>query len=142
MPRLPQGAEIAADAGEGESLTVRSFVGSIALVLVLTVLACRPVPDTELHRQALQLKAGMTLTTVEEMFRHFGRSQTTEFKGKPGDAKSVQDPAVIFLPEVAEGSKISYWPKESKFFAPWFEYCEVYFGTNEVIVGYRYAYDR
>jgi hypothetical protein len=119
-------------------------IEAFCVLLAVAIVGCTPsgpVPNTPLHRAALQIKAGMNRTNVESLFSDLKRGKEVDFQGKPGHVVEANDPPVIFRPDVEHGTKLSYSPNMDSFFDP-FEFCDVYFDTNGVIVAYRYTYDR
>ena len=120
---------------------MRAILHWTGILFVIAVTGCGPPPNTALHKAALQLKSGMTRTDVESLFSDFSRSGPEDFEGKLADFLVVEDPPVIYDTNIDRGTQLTYSGDMSGFI-PQFENCTVYFNTNNVIVGYRYSYDR
>ena len=120
---------------------MKAMLNWTAILLVIATTGCGPKPNTPLHKAALQLKSGMTRTNVESLFSAFSHSRPEEFEGKLADIFVVEDPLVIYDTKIDRGTQLSYSGDMSGFVSH-FEMCTIYFNTNNVIVGYRYAYDR
>src|SRR4051812_40419014 len=111
-------------------------IETFCVLLAAAIVGCtpsEPVPNTPLHRAALQIKPGMNRTNVESLFSDLKAGKEVDFHEKPRDVAAANDHPVILRPDIQHGTKLCYSPNMENLFNP-FEFCDVYFDTNGVIV--------
>lgn len=99
-----------------------------ALMVVLAFLGCRG----PLRRDAERLYPGMTMGDVSGIFSQYAVSSSGT-----GDVASFQFATRLFQTNTACAFWITYAPKNKGVFSV-FEVCDVFFDTNQIIIGYKY----
>jgi hypothetical protein len=101
------------------------------LVLPVIMFACGCGKHlTKLEQTALQLKPGMNKSEVKQLFTGFDSWETNEVFGVRLALMTKS-----FSTNNMSSSLVTYTPKG--FFSP-FEYCAIYFDTNDVTICYDY----
>jgi hypothetical protein len=100
-------------------------------VIALVVTSCRPASQTPLQQAMSGLKPGMNRTNIDNLFAQF-----KIIEGKLED-RVLPGSTILFRTNLARLKLVAYTNKERGFFVLW-EYCDVYFDTNDIVVGYRY----
>jgi hypothetical protein len=111
---------------------MKPFYSILVIVAFLSV-GCDQRPD-ELEQKSFQLTNGLTITGVSNLFSGFPTVAVDE-NGQFTPAKTTR----CFQTNQPCAKTLMYKPKKVPGNDPlWFEWCEIWFDTNGVIVAYEY----